>query len=348
MKFKHFTKEDILALKRIERLNLINSLAGFKSANLIGTADKDGNTNLAIFSSVIHLGSDPALIGFIMRPPVKERHTYDNIMETGCFTINHVHHSFIEKAHYTAVDAEKGKSEFSLCGLQEQWVGGFQAPYLKESKVKIGLALKNTIPIPDNGTILIIGEIQHVYIEGDPLRADGSIDLIESGTVAISGLDHYHRPDAGPSFPYPRLSEIPDFEVEETVPQQVVFNHEKGSYDASLMPFPISIGGPSFHMPDLSLWKNDTVNKATAHFKTRLEEIKGQYEIMVEQFRWNELVYSSTFNFEPVIGESYHLYENDEGERFMSLIPPNSWKRPCRGSFKLGTDRMWIKMDQDC
>jgi flavin reductase (DIM6/NTAB) family NADH-FMN oxidoreductase RutF len=56
-----FNKEDVQKLPKINRLNLINSCTGYKSANLIGTKSKDGKSNLAIFSSITHLGSDPLL-----------------------------------------------------------------------------------------------------------------------------------------------------------------------------------------------------------------------------------------------------------------------------------------------
>ena len=63
-----FDFDKIKGLEKIYRLNLINSCTGYKSANLIGSIDKEGNTNLAIFSSITHLGSDPAMIGFVLRP----------------------------------------------------------------------------------------------------------------------------------------------------------------------------------------------------------------------------------------------------------------------------------------
>jgi flavin reductase (DIM6/NTAB) family NADH-FMN oxidoreductase RutF len=50
-------------LEKVERLNLINSCTGYKSANLIATKSVDGAVNVAIFSSITHL-SNPALIGF--------------------------------------------------------------------------------------------------------------------------------------------------------------------------------------------------------------------------------------------------------------------------------------------
>ena len=73
----HITQKGLVEMNRIERLNLINSLSGIKPANLIGTINEDGTENLAIFSSVVHLGSNPALFGFVLRPRGEvRRHTH--------------------------------------------------------------------------------------------------------------------------------------------------------------------------------------------------------------------------------------------------------------------------------
>ena len=86
----HITKDAIESFEKDYRTHLINSLSGFKSANLIGTQDESGNTNLAIVSSVIHLGAHPPLVAMIMRPHSVPRHTFENIIQTGVFTINQV------------------------------------------------------------------------------------------------------------------------------------------------------------------------------------------------------------------------------------------------------------------
>ena len=118
-----YTKQEIQQMDRVKRLKLINSVSGIKPANLIGTSDIEGRTNLAIFSSVLHLGSDPALLGFIVRPTGEvSRHTYENIMQNGEYTLNHVHRSFMERAHYTSAKFEKEVSEFEACHLTEEFI----------------------------------------------------------------------------------------------------------------------------------------------------------------------------------------------------------------------------------
>ena len=83
----HYSRADIDQMDKIFRLNLINSCTGYKSANLIGTQSADGRTNLAVFSSITHLGSNPPLIGFVLRPTTVPRDSYRNIKSSSFFTV---------------------------------------------------------------------------------------------------------------------------------------------------------------------------------------------------------------------------------------------------------------------
>ena len=208
----HLTRADIQAEERIKRLNIINSISGIKPANLVGTIDGKGQTNLAIFSSAFHLGSNPALVGMILRPDHEvRRHTWENIKETGYYTLNHVHESFIQQAHYTSAKFEKEESEFAGVGLTEQYVEGFVAPLVAESKVKMGLKFEQSVPIEMNGTIMIIGSVEHLLIPDDAVDERGHLDLSQLGGVGISGLNSYYKLEKMAKFPYARKSELPDF-----------------------------------------------------------------------------------------------------------------------------------------
>ena len=202
----HLSKQDLLNTSRINRLNLVNSITGIKPANLIGTTSKDGNSNLAIFSSIIHLGSHPALIGFISRPDKKSRRdTLNNILETKCYTINHIHQDFIEQSHKTSGKYKKDVSEFKMCNLTEDFLFDFPAPFLKESRIKMGLKLKNIINITDNETKLIIGSIEHVYIDDIALEDNGNINLEIINDVGIGGLNNYYKLEKIVNYPHFRV-----------------------------------------------------------------------------------------------------------------------------------------------
>ncbi|MDE0472393.1 MAG: flavin reductase [Ekhidna sp.] len=206
------TKKDIRSMEHKKRLNIINSITGIKPANLIGSISNDGQTNVAIFSSVVHLGSQPALLGFIIRPTGKvPRHTYENLKETGCYTINQVPISIIKNAHYTSAKLEREVSEFQRMNLKEEYLSNFKAPFLKESRLKIGMKFEQEIPIAINGTMLIIGTIELLQIDDEAVNEKGYIDLQKLDTAGISGLNSYYSLNFLESFPYARENEIPDF-----------------------------------------------------------------------------------------------------------------------------------------
>lgn len=207
----HYKKQAIEKMSRVERLKIINSVTGIKPANLIGTISNTGKTNVAIFSSIVHLGSDPALLGFISRPQTAEvGHTLRNIKSNGQYTISHIHPEFIKNAHYTSAKFDKDVSEFDRCGLTEEYITDFKAPFVKESFFKIGMRFKEAIDIKLNGTCLVIGEIEHLIIPQTAFVND-MIDLEQTNGVGISGLNSYYELKKIASYPYARVSEVPKF-----------------------------------------------------------------------------------------------------------------------------------------
>ena len=192
MKDITLSKNDLQAMEQRARTRLVNSLSGFKSANLIGTCDSQGAANLAVISSVVHLGSHPPLFGFIVRPCKRRRHTLDNILETKQFTINSIGADFFKKAHQTSARYPREVSEFESVGLTPYYDDDFSAPFVLESALKIGLELKEHIQIESNHTQMLIGEVVTLHAPKNAFMPDGYLDLEAFDTVAISGLDSYH------------------------------------------------------------------------------------------------------------------------------------------------------------
>ena len=206
-----YTKKDIEQLDRISRLKLINAVTGIKPANLIGSINSDGLSNLAIFSSVVHLGSNPALLGFISRPQTQEvGHTLRNIKENGSYTINHIHPSFVKNAHYTSAKFNDEVSEFEHCGLTPEYHKDILALFVKKITFKMGMQFIETLEIKHNGTVMVIGEIQKLIIDNSAM-VDGDIDLEASNSIGISGLNSYYELKKIAQFPYARIEELPKF-----------------------------------------------------------------------------------------------------------------------------------------
>ena len=209
----HIHQKDLENMSRIKRLNIINSITGIKPGNLIGTRSQDGRTNLAIMSSAIHLGSDPALIGLIFRPQDENpRDTYLNIKNTKYYTLNHIPHHLTDKAHFTSAKFDNKVSEFERCGIQSVELSDFHAPYVNDSPIQVGLRYVQEIPLEINRTILMIGEVIDIHIKSDTINDEGQIDLEKSQSTGISGLDHYYQLQKIANYPYAHVESVPHFE----------------------------------------------------------------------------------------------------------------------------------------
>lgn len=183
--------DDILNADKEYRRNLINSLTGFKSLNLVGTCDANGMPNLALYSQVIHVGADPPLQGILFRPAVVPRHTLENIYTTREFTLNHVHADFYQKAHWTS--ARWDENEFEKVGLTPEYTESSKAPFVKESKIKASLEFKERHIIQANQTTFVVGMVKEIIIEDELIGEDGFLDLEQAGSLTVSGLDRYHK-----------------------------------------------------------------------------------------------------------------------------------------------------------
>jgi flavin reductase (DIM6/NTAB) family NADH-FMN oxidoreductase RutF len=204
----HYTRDQINNLEKIKKINLINSCSGYKSANLIGTISKEGITNVAVFSSVTHLGSNPPTLGFILRPTTVPRDTYKNILESGIFTINHIFEDIIEDAHHTSAKYEEVISEFDITGLEDEYYNDCIAPFVKGSPVQMEMKFIEEYHIKSNNVIHIIAEIKNLYVKDDILKEDGFLDLAKGKVAAINGLDAYAIADNNIRFNYQRPKKL--------------------------------------------------------------------------------------------------------------------------------------------
>ncbi len=191
----HFDEEQIENLNKIYRINLINSCSGYKAANLIGTVSDKGDKNLAIFSSIVHLGSNPPLLGFFLRPTeIVPRHTYLNIKENSYYTINSVQEKFADKAHHTSAKYDRNISEFNVTEIEPENINNFPAPFVKSSSIKIGMKFVEEIKINYNKSRLIVGKIVQLDVDEKLISEDGFINLNIAKIATISGCDGYSFP----------------------------------------------------------------------------------------------------------------------------------------------------------
>jgi flavin reductase (DIM6/NTAB) family NADH-FMN oxidoreductase RutF len=195
-------KEGIKGLDKEYRRSFINSLAGFRQAVLVGTQSAAGNSNLAIFNSLIHLGANPALLGLINRPDSVQHDTLQNIQSIGFYTLNFVSGKEYEKAHQTSARYAVGVSEFEKVGFEEEYHSNFAAPFVTGAVVQIAMKFEERIDIKLNGTVLIVGSVQEICVENSLVGADGFVNLSEAGVLVSQGLDAYFTTSPLGRLPY--------------------------------------------------------------------------------------------------------------------------------------------------
>jgi flavin reductase (DIM6/NTAB) family NADH-FMN oxidoreductase RutF len=203
----NITKEQLENFEKLYRTAFVNSLAGFRQAVLVGTISKEGKSNLAIFNSLIHLGANPALFGLMSRPDSVPRDTLQNILDTGTYSLNFVHHSYVEKAHQTS--ARYQESEFNAVGFKEEYLTDNKVPLVSEALVKIVMKFEEKIDIKINGTVMIIGSIQEVILDEQMIDKGGFIDLSSAGVLVSSGLDAYFKTESIGRFSYAKSDKWP-------------------------------------------------------------------------------------------------------------------------------------------
>lgn len=188
--------------ERFYRAHFLNSLSGIKPVSLIATVNENGQPNLAVFSNILHLGADPALVGFINRPLEAAPHTIANIERTGVYTINHIHAEIVQQAHQTSAKYDASVNEFDAVGLTTAYMPNCKAPYVQESKIKYALQLQQIMPIERNGTFLVIGEVTEVMLDESLVEPDGFIKLHQAGSMGSIGIDGYSVFEAPVRFQY--------------------------------------------------------------------------------------------------------------------------------------------------
>ena len=159
--------------------------------------------------------------------------------------------------------------------------------------------------------------------------SDKEPEIVEKGL-----WDHYSE------LPNPLWYEYKE-KMKKKYPDNIVYNEESGEFDANLKQYPTTVGSQKFE--PINVDKSDSL-KADKYFQSRLSELKDEYKRLVEEYNWTSLVYNSTYNFQPILGENYHLYENKNKDLFLSLIEPNQWKQTYIGTFKLLNNGKWEKL----
>ena len=201
----HLHLDDILAQSSMYRRHFMNTLPGPRGVHLVGTKGFKGIENLGVFSSFVHISaSSPPLLGFIMRPLTVPRHTYHNIKANKWFTINTLHPDFLDKAHQASANYPYEESEFAATGLTPEYSENCLAPYVAESKIRIGLTFEEEHKIGGIEAYFIVGRVQEIFVADEAVAQTGHIDHELLKTMSVAGLDTYHQVGKAKNMGYAR------------------------------------------------------------------------------------------------------------------------------------------------
>ena len=121
-----------------------------------------------------------------------------------------------------------------------------------------------------------------------------------------------------------------------------------GEKKKNLLKYAGEISSPVIKQDDVKKWESDSIKSVNDHFSQKFNEIKNEYSKLIDEFKWNDLVYKSNYSFKPIQGKTYHLYQKDDSENslFLSIIGPDDWDMNYIGSFKLMSNNKWEKTDE--
>jgi hypothetical protein len=108
----------------------------------------------------------------------------------------------------------------------------------------------------------------------------------------------------------------------------------------AFLPYPVSTLSPPIIPNDLTSFKSRGISEVERELQQKLQEIREVYLQTIDHFNWNKLVYEADIQFEPIVGQTYHLYEM-RGRRLLSMISPDEWSQKHLATVRLNVDRQW-------
>ena len=114
--------------------------------------------------------------------------------------------------------------------------------------------------------------------------------------------------------------------------------------------YPTEIGSQPFKPDEIELFKLDKTNNLKHYYVSKFDELKKEYNKLMEDIQINETIYQAKYTFQPIVGQNYYLYLNDDNDKFLSIISPNEWGRrkfEYLGTFQLQTDGRWFEIKNE-
>jgi len=196
--------EEILAWEREYRRAFVNTLSGAKAAFLLSSISNNTVFNLALVTSVVHLGAAPPLLAVLLRPPEAGQDSRENIEINGYFTLNAVSRPFLEAAHQCSARYPRETSEFEACGLTPWQSATLDTPFVRESPLKMGLKAIECVDVQANNSRLIVGALLEVHLDDRLLERDGQLLPDKADLCGVAGLNAWYALESAGILPFAR------------------------------------------------------------------------------------------------------------------------------------------------
>ncbi len=123
------------------------------------------------------------------------------------------------------------------------------------------------------------------------------------------------------------------------------------------LPYAHTVGSPVIKPIDRGKVKGRAMQAMVEQTGQQMDRIREQIELLAKQARdiqrrveISTKVYEAVVGFEPLIHQTYHLYERESGEWVLSMVGPSEWGRSCPypvfiSSVRMLSDHTWELMN---
>lgn len=139
---------------------------------------------------------------------------------------------------------------------------------------------------------------------------------------------------------------------------EAYLNIEEYHKQMSVLPYAASVSGAVIRPTEEGVIRHKALTAMEEQTNMQLEQIRKQVELLALQAQeirkrkeLSEMIYGAKLNFQPVIGQNYHLYEKADDQLVISMVSPREWGGGT-GPFKrhiakvrLLADHTWVEIE---
>jgi len=109
---------------------------------------------------------------------------------------------------------------------------------------------------------------------------------------------------------------------------------DKVAENPGLLPYAHTLGSAVIRPEDTGKIKGRAVTAMRQQTQRQMDQLYKQMQTLVDQanelkrrVEVSERIYQTKLNFDPIIGNTYYLYERHDGTDMFSMIGPTEWGR---------------------